>query len=143
MHFCTRKCGNTTVASNYHHQRHRSMNTFLLIVLLFLGSNRALSQSRNVDKIIGVWWSTKTYKQIPIRVLTFGKDNSYTETVNGSIGSITVISKYYFVDNTLVIGTPNGEMSDLLFYGKNKFKFIHFSDTLTDYKYKLIFKRRK
>ncbi len=114
----------------------------LAIVTTFGIVNTTFSQSKQFDKIIGEWWSTKSHRKIPARILVFGKDSSYTETVNSSLGSITATSKYYFVDNKLVIGATNGEMSELLFYGKNKFKFVGFSDSLTDYKYKLIFKRR-
>jgi hypothetical protein len=119
------------------------MKRFLVIVALFASTNSAFSQSRQVDKIIGEWWSTKTYGKVPIRILVFRKDSSYTETINGSLGSITATSKYYFVNNKIVIGTTNSEMSGLLFYGNNKFKFIEFPDTQTDYKYKLVFKRKK
>lgn len=115
----------------------------LAIVITFGIINTAYSQSKQIDKIIGEWWSTKSHRKVPDRILVFGKDSSYKEIVNGSIGSITTISKYYFVNNKMVIRTTNDEMSKVIFLGNNKFKFTEFSDSLTDYKYKLTFKRRK
>jgi hypothetical protein len=78
------------------------MKGLFSVVALFALINTALAQTDISIKIIGKWHSVERYKKDPRRVLIFEKDSSYSETISGSLGTITLISKYYFAQDTLL-----------------------------------------
>jgi hypothetical protein len=121
------------------------MKLNLAIALLFILVCSAVGQLTPKSKIIlGEWHSTNSYHKAPIRKLIFKVDSSFEETANGSLGSITSLSKYYFVgDQIVIVNAAKNDSGRIVFYNNNKFKFTEFSDSSTDYMYKLTFKRIK
>ena len=88
-------------------------------------------------------YSTKTYNKTPIRTLVFKKDSTYIETVCGTLGCISAIFKYYFInDGSIVLVGTKTEKSKPIFSGNNKLKFLSSQkDSAQDLMYKLTFKR--
>jgi len=121
------------------------MKLYLVIALSLVLAGSVIGQPTPKSKILlGEWHSTNSYHKTPIRKLIFKADNSFEETVNGSLGSITFLSKYYFAgDQIVIVQALKNDSGRIVFYNKNKFKFTEFSDSSTDYMYKLTFKRTK
>jgi len=121
------------------------MKLYSAIALSLIFAASAIGQPTPKSKIIlGEWRSTNSYHKTPVRRLIFKPDSSFEETLNNSLGSITFLSKYYFVgDQIVIVQLTKNDSSRIIFYNNNKFKFTEFSDSSTDYMYKLTFKRTK
>jgi hypothetical protein len=115
------------------------MHKLLTIAIFLCISSRAFGQTTPTSSLIIGEWHSKKHNKISLRILSFGNDSTYTQ----SSGGVTILSKYYFENNRLVVLMGSKEYTDVVFYGKNKFKFSGYSDTLTDPKYKLTFKRKR
>lgn len=120
------------------------MNRIYSLVIFLSLSNISYSQPY-ANRIFGNWRSKESNNKILVRQLIFNKDSTYTESSNGSLGTINFGSYYYFIDkNTIVIEGLDTVKSKIVFIGNNKFKFsILDRDSAQDLMYMLTFKREK
>jgi hypothetical protein len=117
------------------------MRRLVLFVEFIFLVNLIQGQTDISTKIIGKWYSVERYKKNPRRVLIFEKDSNYSETISGSLGTITLISKYYFTQDTLIVIA--GTKSKIQFTGNDKIIFVvSKKDTADDTMYKFKFKRQ-
>ena len=116
------------------------MNRLFIIAAFISLLSAAQSQTSASTKILGRWYSMKTYHTVPVRTLIFTKDSIFNETVWGSLGSFTIVSKYNFIESDVIV--LNGIKSKIIFLGENKLKFLNLqNDSTSDLLYKLKFKR--
>ncbi len=116
------------------------MNRLFIIAVFISFLSAVQGQTSASTKILGRWYSKKTYHTVPVRTLIFTKDSIFNETVWGSLGNFTIISKYYFIDSGVIV--LNGIKSKIIFLGENKLKFLNLqNDSTSDLLYKLKFIR--